>query len=793
MIKIVQFKIGAGDFERGFLVSLRIQVNHQPDIEIDGELPPAPEIPQLYRDWQAAYGTQGMGVYRALEVVEEEVTHISVQDSAKALEVRLNDWLNGADGRFRPVREGLLSYLQERDRIRFLIRANDNILWQLPWHLCDLFQRYPNSDIALHIAQNPFTPVNRPQQTHVRLLTILGEATDINVDADLNLLQDNLPNDAKILEPLIASRRETINNALWQQQADILFFAGHSTSRQAGRFFINETESLTIKDLKYALRQAISQGLKLAIFNSCDGLQLARDLSDLQIPAIIVMRERIPDEAAQRFLEYFLTAFAQEQKPLYTAVREARERLHGLENRYPCVSWLPVLCQHPQAEELTWPKMRQGEERVEKMPVSPPQSGFRPVSWGKRVQLGVLATVLVTGGIVGLRSLGWLQPFELWAYDQFMRLQPGEVQKDPRILLVTVDAEDIAYQDERNMERNGSISDQALLLLLDKLNQFQSPTIGLNIYRPHGLNKRLARQVQQNQHFYITCKAASVEDDNNNQGVASPSNLSPRQSGFNNFLKDGDGTVRRVLLTQQDATPCPSKFSFSSAIALDYLSRIHNIQLSSNSQEDWQWKELTIQGLTRHTSGYQGIDARGYQIMINYRAYSRPETAFHKLSLRDILENGIPERWLQEYESPIILIGTTESSYAKLFRTPYGEEIQGIFIEAQQLSQLLSAVLEGRTLIWSWSQWIEIIWIFVWSTVGVVLTLLIRYPRFLRLAQGVTVILLTGVCYLLFLQGGWIPLIPAAMGIFGAEVALKLLPIPSRKIQSYPRHFAQKL
>ncbi|NEO28742.1 MAG: tetratricopeptide repeat protein, partial [Kamptonema sp. SIO4C4] len=58
-----------------------------------------------------------------------------------------------------------------------------------------------------------------------------------------------------------------------------------------------------------------------------------------------------------------------------------------------------------QAEELTWPKMRQGEEKVEKLPSRRQKSVSRPVSWGKRVQLGMLATVLVTGGIVGLRSL----------------------------------------------------------------------------------------------------------------------------------------------------------------------------------------------------------------------------------------------------------------------------------------------------------------------------------------------------------------------------------------------------
>jgi hypothetical protein len=32
---------------------------------------------------------------------------------------------------------------------------------------------------------------------------------------------------------------------------------------------------------------------------------------------------------------------------VYQAVRSAREQLQGLEDRYPCASWLPVICQNP--------------------------------------------------------------------------------------------------------------------------------------------------------------------------------------------------------------------------------------------------------------------------------------------------------------------------------------------------------------------------------------------------------------------------------------------------------------
>ncbi|NJL10173.1 MAG: hypothetical protein HC908_08410 [Calothrix sp. SM1_7_51] len=60
------------------------------------------------------------------------------------------------------------------------------------------------------------------------------------------------------------------------------------------------------------MTKAIQKGLKLAIFNSCEGLGLARQLASLHIPQVIVMREPVPDKVAQEFLKYFLQFFLME-------------------------------------------------------------------------------------------------------------------------------------------------------------------------------------------------------------------------------------------------------------------------------------------------------------------------------------------------------------------------------------------------------------------------------------------------------------------------------------------------
>ena len=139
------------------------------------------------------------------------------------------------------------------------------------------------------------------------------------------------------------------------------FFAGHSftlNDEQSGIIKLNKKESYNLKAFSFALKKAIARGTQLAIFNSCDGLGLARELIQLQLPQIIVMREPIADVVAQEFLKNFLNNFTS-GKSLYVSLRQAREKLQGLENQYPCSSWLPVIFQNSAKIPPTWDTLGQ--------------------------------------------------------------------------------------------------------------------------------------------------------------------------------------------------------------------------------------------------------------------------------------------------------------------------------------------------------------------------------------------------------------------------------------------------
>jgi branched-chain amino acid transport system substrate-binding protein len=70
----------------------------------------------------------------------------------------------------------------------------------------------------------------------------------------------------------------------------------------------------------------------------------------------IVMREDIPNQVAQEFLKSFLAEFSS-GKSLPIALRRARERLESIENKFPCASWLPVLCKNSATTPITWRMM----------------------------------------------------------------------------------------------------------------------------------------------------------------------------------------------------------------------------------------------------------------------------------------------------------------------------------------------------------------------------------------------------------------------------------------------------
>ncbi|BAZ20340.1 WD-repeat protein [Kalymmatonema gypsitolerans NIES-4073] len=368
----VNLEFGDGDFERGFgKINLKVTVaNAQENItQLEVKLPPNTEISVSYQRWKEQYYSllnHSRGRFK-----NSQVTHISKTDcdnSAQGLCRHLHQWLH-------PIQSKLEQALPQdsQPEIRLFIHtekiaclATKDILHRLPWQEWGFFAQkfFCEPAVCFHSSVASTTTSEESSTSgkirRARIISIFGDSTNIDTSADKELLEKLKKRSAELI--VLTEPNRSDFNTLWEEACDILFFAGHSETKgdgQTGVININPNDSLSLAEIKRTLRAAINKGLKLAIFNSCDGLGLARQLADLNLPYIIVWREEVPDKLAQKFLQYFLSSFSQGES-LFNSVRQARDKLKELaddkdiEKRLPGVSWLPIICQNTTELSPSW-------------------------------------------------------------------------------------------------------------------------------------------------------------------------------------------------------------------------------------------------------------------------------------------------------------------------------------------------------------------------------------------------------------------------------------------------------
>jgi CHASE2 domain-containing sensor protein len=781
MERLVILKIARGNSNQGYQVTLQIAQEFRspdnrillyPQIELTGELPSASEILQDYHDWQQSY--RYLDLNSRLEASPAQITNISIGDRISKCQITarqslhsFNRWLNTES--FQPIREELARRVNLEDQVRIVLQIDDPQLHRLPWQLGDIFTRYPSTEVVVSSAQFEGTVKSTPVKSAVRILAILGNSQGIHVEADRQILEQ-LPKTK--VDFLVEPQRQEINDRLWEQPWDILFFAGHSSSsadNQTGRICINQSDSLSLEELRYGLKKAIANGLKIAIFNSCDGLGLAKSLSDLQIPHVIVMREPVPDLVAQHFLTGFLTLYAQGNS-FYRSVREAREKLQGLEDKFPCATWLPTIYQQGTTHPYTW-KQLQGDVNVKK----------------QQLKIALLISLGTAISISAIRFIGILQPLELALFDLTLRSRPAEVQ-DSHLLVVQITREDVdkQRQEAKQQNNNSSLSDQALNNLLKQLEKYPPKIIGVDTYldREIALKHQFIKENLKSGRLVSVCKV--------NERLSSEKETQPAPDselfGFGDTVADADGTMRRHLISM-DAQPgaCSTAYALSTLLAYTYLQdRIEPIELKI-LPNSLQLGTKHFKLLNAHTGGYQQFDDRGYQIPLNYRSTGSLTDAIPSISLQKIL--SLPDRELKQLiENRIVIIGTTDSRYKDIAKTPYGPQadnrcpeyegyqcIPGVFLQAQMTSQLVNAALENRPLLWGHPFWLDSLIILLFSTTGALLVWKLRNNwLLLGLGSGIFVILYGSSMILLTTSGFWFPLLPSLLGLMIAGSLVKI-------------------
>ncbi|MDR9405376.1 MAG: hypothetical protein RI580_18305, partial [Halothece sp. Uz-M2-17] len=256
----ISLNFGSGSLSRGFDC---VVANIDKKKQCEGSLPKNEKLVELQRRWRLLYeallqrfNPEQRSVF---EVDEGDITNVSegsFEEVCQEITEGFNQWLNSES--FQRIINTLYQQLGTGEPIRVIIESEDRILQKLPWHLWEYIQQ--NSQVGIS-----FTSLNYDLQTRqeeqseqVKVLAIFGDSTGIDLEKDRATLENFTNAEIHYLDE---PSRQEFNDQLWEQNWDILFFAGHSNSNQSGgEIGLNARESLSLPDLKNGLRTAINNG-----------------------------------------------------------------------------------------------------------------------------------------------------------------------------------------------------------------------------------------------------------------------------------------------------------------------------------------------------------------------------------------------------------------------------------------------------------------------------------------------------------------------------------------------------
>ncbi len=385
--------------------------------------------------------------------------------------------------------------------------------------------------------------------------------------------------------------------------------------------------------------------------------------------------------------------------------------------------------------------------------------------WRQRVGHPVLLTsVVVTGSLLVGQGLGLLEVAELQAFDRLMQLRPTR-ESDPRLLVVGITEEDIEQRQE------WPLSDQTVAEAVEILQRDRPRVIGVDIYRstprPPGRDRLLEALADPN------VVAITKLGDATSAGVAPPPSIPPERVGFNDYVVDVDGTVRRSLLIGTVDNEVYYSLAWRLAIAYLAAEGVQPRNQPPNLRRIFLG-EAILEPLTRRSGGYHNLDTRGYQLLLDYHSFGQVS---RQVSLGQLLRGEVQEEWIRD---KVVLLGTVAPSAKDLFATPYSAVrkeaylMPGVTLHAQMVSHLLRLAEGEQPLFWGLPQWGEWLWTWGWSLLAGALAWRFRHPVTWWIAVAIAVGGLLGTCYILFLNLGWVPLVPPLVGAIATSAGVLL-------------------
>ncbi len=360
------------------------------------------------------------------------------------------------------------------------------------------------------------------------------------------------------------------------------------------------------------------------------------------------------------------------------------------------------------------------------------------------------------------RATGTLQHLEWLFFDLFLRFRPPEPPSD-RIVIVAIDSEYI------NTSGSYPIPSHDLATVIETINDFEPAVIGLNML-PDVLedadHDRLLTVSQHSRSLIAAQRAFPPQ-------IPALTAFESERVGFTDIIPDGDGHFRRVLLGMiNPANPRDPDYLFSFTIRLVEMTLIHydnQIDFGNGIRdpEAMRFGEVELPRFVPNTGGYINNGADGIQLLMNFRTGAEP---FPIIPVQEVLSGHVDA---ELFRDRVVIIGLITPGLRPFISTaavptPASihappdtlDAISGVEFQAHAVSQILSAILDDRPLLKTWSEPWEYAWIIFWGILSITISrFLHRSKRKLFVLLSSNVVLIT-MSYLAFLAGWWIPIAP---------------------------------
>lgn len=648
--------------------------------EISATLKYPEKLTELYQNWQQLYRRRYELQSRA------KVNHKSgsgtpigydwdqeLRIAETALLTEFDYWLGQAE--LLAIRETIqrnvnstVRKLTKREQeaicaVDVLLECHPMSLARLPWETWKLVPKNA-APTAIRIARTCIAqvaspaPINFHRRSKIRVLAILAEAPDLNHDFDQQALR-SLKSITEIefihcSETLITTNPATQICTLKQQIAaaiadsrgwDILFFAGHSDEAAigGGKLELAPQTTLSISEIEPQLIVAKQRGLQLAIFNSCCGLQIADSLIRLGLPQVVVMRERIQDTVAHKFLEQFCRSLSR-YNDVHTAVSNACEYFASENISYPSAHLIPSLFRHPDPKVPLF--------RIEPSALKRFWQAWKPTRW-EAIALGTLSFGSL---MMPLQERLWdIRYFSQAVYRQATHQLPPATS--PAITLLKIDQASI---DRKGIDayKIKPMSRAYLAELIDRLQQLNVRVIGID-YLLDGstredqiLTTAVQTAIQQKAWFVFATRQNDVgQPIRVNSTIAKP-----------NWILQGDIKIINWNVMLPETLNCRENCPFIHQLAIAHLlhpnptSPQPKITTATNLQDQVNQFLNQIDATDKSLLLLQSDTTLGLQPVIDFSL--PPNYTYQSIAAWDFLERPLDDPTLKALQHQIVLIGS---------------------------------------------------------------------------------------------------------------------------------------